>query len=892
MRRARGWMARLTGLFGRSRREREMAAELESHLAHHIDDNLRAGMTAEEARRQALIRLGGVEQAKELYRERHGIPLLEAFWQDVRYGARMLRKSPGFAAIAVLTMGMGIGANTALFTVVNSVLINPLPYRQPGQLVAVYMSTANSRKFAISYPNFLDWERGNRVFSEMAAFRFDVYDLTGMGEPQLVRVEMVSANFLPMLGVQPVVGRQFTAGENQLGGTPVALLSEEFWERKFGGARDVVGKTITLNNRVRTIVGVVPASFHYSNVAFDNQAAVYLPIGQWREHTFWDRRDPKKMDGVARLKAGVTLAQAQSNMDAIAAHLAQEYPNADKGTGVTLVPLKQDVVGNIRPFLLLLLGAVGFVLLIACVNVANLLLARSTGRTREFAVRAALGASKGRMIRQLLAESLLLAFAGGALGLALAAWGTQAALGLLPEALPRASEVHLGGAVLFFTLGLCVLAGLVFGIVPALRSSGADIQETLKEGGRGGSGTRHRTQRIFVAVEMALAVALLVGAGLMIRSLAKLWSVNPGYDPQHVMHFLLTAAQPIGSTTDEVNAAYRQIRERIESVPGVEGASLTAGATPIARGSQLPFWLEGEQKPATEAAMKTTLLYAVQEDYLKVMRIPLVRGRFLRPEDDAHSRTVCAIDEQFARLYFGHRDPIGQRVNLDLIDMSPEIVGIVGHVKQWGLASDARSPIQAQIYIANSQVPSKFVSLENRGSAIVVRTDGPPLAEVAPIRQALEQLNGNLIVSDVETMDGIIAGSLATRRFAMILLGLFAGIALVLACVGIYGVVSYLVGRRTHEIGIRTALGAQREDVLRMVLMDGARMALVGVAIGLVTSLGLTRLMSGMIFGVSAHDPLTFAGVCGLLVLVALAACYVPARRATRIDPVVALRSE
>jgi putative ABC transport system permease protein len=890
VRRVRAWFSRFVGLFGHARRERELAAELESHLALHMDDNLRAGMTAQEARREALMRLGGMEQTKELYRERRGILFVETLWQDMRYGLRMLRRAPGFALIAVLTMALGIGANTALFSVVNAVLINPLPYKQSDRLVAMYMSTSDSSKFAISYPNFLDWERDNRVFSAMAAFRFDVYDLTGMGEPELLRVEMVSASFFPMLGVKPVLGRQFTAGEDQLGGTPVALLSEGFWERKFGGARDVVGKTITLNDRVRTIVGVVPASFHYSNAAFDNKAEVYLPIGQWREHTFWDRRDPKKMDAVARLKAGVTLAQAQANMNAIAAHLAQQYPNADKGTGVTLLPLKQDVVGNIRPFLLLLLGAVGFVLLIACVNVANLLLARSTARTREFAVRAALGASKGRMIRQLLAESLLLAFAGGALGLALAAWGTQAALGLLPEALPRASEVHLGGAVLFFTLGMCVVAGLVFGIVPALKSSGADIQETLKEGGRGSSGTRHRTQRIFVATEMALAVVLLVGAGLMIRSLSKLWSVDPGYDPHHVMHFVLSVAQPLGTTTDVVNAAYRQIRERIESVPGIEAASLTAGATPIARGSQLPFWLEGEAKPATEAAMKTTLLYAVQEDYRKVMRIPLVRGRFLTPQDDAHSATVCVIDEQFARLYFGNRDPIGQRVNLDLIDMSPEIVGIVGHVKQWGLASDARSPIQAQIYIANSQVPSKFVSLENRGSAIVVRTDGPPLAEVSAIRHALEKLNGNLIVSDVQTMDGIIAHSLAARRFAMILLGVFAGIALVLACVGIYGVVAYLVGQRTHEIGIRTALGAQREDVLRLVLGEGARMALLGVGVGLAAALGLARLMAGMIFGVSAHDPVTFAAVCGLLVLVALLATYIPARRAARIDPVIALR--
>ncbi len=812
--------------------------------------------------------------------------------QDLRFGLRLHAKAPALAAIAIATLALGIGANTALFSVVNAVLINPLPYKQPNQLMALYSSDKDFHHSSISYPNFQDWRRDNQVFSDIAAFRSDIFMMTGRGRPDRVKVEMVSASFFPVLGIQPILGRQFTAKEDRVGGAPVVMIGEGFWKRKFGGERDIIGKTATLNDKVYTIVGVIPARFRYQSGNFHSHCDAYVPIGQWDAPLFRNRGTGMGMDAVGRLKPGVTLAEAKANMDAIAAHLAEQYPNTNKDTGIAVIPLKENVTGNIRPFLLMLLAAVGFVLLIACVNVANLLLARSTGRTREFAIRVALGASQGRVIQQLLTESVLLSLIGGALGLGVAAWGTKAALGVLPEALPRASDVQLDGHVLLFTLAASILSGILFGLAPALKTTKTDLHETLKEGGRGGSGRRHRTQRIFVAVEMALAVVLLAGAGLMIRSLVKLWSVNPGFDPHHVLTFGVGSGQPLGGTPDEVRAAFRQIRQQLASVPGVESASLSIGSTPMSGDSELPFWKTDEPKPTSQSAMKVSLFYAVQPDYFRVMKIPLIRGRLLTEQDNHRSAPVVVIDQQFARLYFGGQDPIGQRINLDLLNTSPEIVGVVGHLKQWGLASDSRSPIQAQMYFPISQTPDQFMPLLERGVGALVRTRGAPDAEVAPIRDHLAQFNSQLVMFDAETMNGIIADSLASRRFAMILLAVFAGLALVLACVGIYGVVSYLVGQRAHEISIRMALGAQRQDVLRMVLGEGAKMALAGVGIGLAVALALTHLMSKMLFGVSAHDPLTFLGVSAVLVLVALAACYRPAWRATRVDPATALRYE
>ena len=702
---------------------------------------------------------------------------------------------------------------------------------------------------------------------------------------------MVSAVFFSLLGVKPLVGRLFRPEEDQVGAQPVALISGGLWKRKFGSSPDEVGKNLTLNGVSYTVIGVIPADFRYQSGNF-HISDVYVPIGQWNDSTFRDRRAGMGMDAVGRLKPGVTLGQAQADMDAVAQHLSEAYPNADKGTGITLLPLKQDVVGDIQPFLLVLLAAVGFVLLIACVNVANLLLARSTGRAREFAIRSALGAGQSRVIRQLLTESLVLSCVGGSLGLLLVAWGTKAGIQLLPEALPRAQSVHIDSRVLLFTLAASVLAGIFFGLAPALKTSRADIHETLKEGGRGSSGARHRLQGLFVVVEMAMAVVLLVGAGLMIRSLAKLWSVNPGFDPHNAATFSLSYPTTLGATPDAIRASMRQLHDSVANVPGVQAASLSAGSMPLSGDSELPFWVEGQPKPPTEAEMKSALFYGVEPDFLKAMGIPLVRGRFLTPADNEHSPFVIAIDEQFARLFFAERDPIGQHVNFALFEKPAEIVGIVGHVKQWGLDENAQSPVQAQFYFPISQVPDQFMPLLARGAQFVVRTQGLPGIEMGPIRKALEKINREIVVFDTETLDTVVSDSLAARRFSMILLGIFAALALALSCVGIYGVISYLAGQRTHEIGIRMALGGQQSDVLRLILGQGAKMALLGVAAGTVGALALTRLMTKLLFGVSAYDPLTFLAVAGVLVAVALAACYIPARRAMRVDPLVALRYE
>ncbi len=816
---------------------------------------------------------------------------METLLQDIRYGIRMIATSPGFAAIVIITLALGIGANTALFSVVNGVLLNPLPYAQPDRLVAIYAKSKDFPQSSISYPNFLDWLRAQRTFSSMAAYREDQYNLTGMGEPERLKAEMISANFFSVLGVKPVTGRLFQAVEDQVGAQPVALISGGLWKRKFGSSPDAVGKTLTLNGVGYTVVGVIPADFRYQSGNFHN-SDVYVPIGQWNDSTFRDRRAGMGMDAVGRLSPGVTLQQAHADMDSVAQHLADAYPDADKGLGITLLPLKQDVVGNIRPFLLVLLAAVGFVLLIACVNVANLLLARSTGRTREFAIRAALGAGRGRVIRQLLTESLVLSFAGGAFGLLLAAWGTQAGIKLLPEALPRAQSVQIDAPVLLFTLAATVLAGIFFGLAPALRISREDLHGTLKEGGRGSSGARQRVQGFFVVLELAMALVLLVGAGLMIRSLAKLWSVNPGFDPRNVITFNLSYPTNLGSTPDAIRASMRQLHEAVAAVPGVEAASLTAGSMPMSGDSELGFWIEGQPKPTSEADAKSALFYAVEPEFLKTMGIPLRRGRFLTPEDNEHSPFVIVIDDQFAKLYFHGEDPIGQRVNFAILEKSAEVVGIVGHVKQWSLDGDARSPVQAQFYLPIFQIPDQFMPLLSRGADFVARTQGSPEIEMGPIRDSVKKVSGDIVFSGTQTLDSVISNSLSARRFSMILLGIFAALALLLSCVGIYGVVSYLVGQRTHEIGIRIALGAQRSDVLRLILGQGARMALIGVALGIAGSLALTRLMAKLLFGVSVYDPVTFLAVACLLTAVALAACYIPARRAMRVDPIVALRYE
>ena len=821
--------------------------------------------------------------------------MINTLWQDVRYAVRLLLKSPGFAIIAIITLGLGIGANTALFSVVNGVLLNPLPYPHPDRVVAVAGMAPGFGEASISYPDYLDWLRDNHSFSSLAAYRsFQSFNWTRQSDTERVSAVEVTANFFSTLGVRPILGRSFTPAEDQINGAPAVILSGGLWKTKFASSHAVIGKTMNLDGTDYTIVGVLPPSFYFCcrriNFVLSD---VYVPLGASNNPWMQDRKFHPGIRALGRIKQGVTLAQARADMNRIESNLASQYPEADKGEGTSVVPVKEEMVKDIRPFLLVLLAAVGFVLLIACVNVANLLLARSTGRAREFAIRAALGASQGRVIRQLLTESVLLAICGGALGLLLATWGTSAALAILPSTLPRSQNVRIDPHVLLFTVIVSLLAGILFGLAPALKTSHPDLHETLKEGGRGASGAKYRTQGIFVVVEMALAVVLLIGAGLTIRTLVGLWSVNPGFDPHNVLTFNVGFPS---STANEsaagIRATLRQVSNKIAAVPGVTAVSPMNGAFPMYEESDMVFWLDGTPKPATQDSMPDALWYIAGPDYLKVMHIPLLRGRFLGPQDDANSPDVCVIDEDLARKYFPNQDPIGKRLDFTQVFKQLQIVGVVGHVKEFGLDEDASSPIHEQFYTSSFQMPDNLIKAFFNSSGFVVRTDGSPDAFIGSIRNAVHGFNSKAVVFGTDTMDHIVSQSLASRRFAMILLAIFAGLALVLASIGIYGVISYIAGQRTHEIGIRIALGAQRSDILKIVLAQGAGLALIGVAIGLAASVGLTRLMTKVIYGVSTLDPLTFACVAIVLTLVALAACYIPARHAMRVDPMVALRYE
>ena len=874
----------------RARMEREMDDELRFHIERCTEDLVRKGIPIEEAKRRAQVELGAIEARKEECREALGLRLFDELRGDLRYAFRMLRKAPAFAIVAVFSLTIGIGANTALFSVVNGVLLNPLPYPDPDQLVALYTRMADGSPSTTSYPNFLDWEHYNHSFAAIAMYRPDSFSVTGTAESERIPVEMVSAGFFPLLGVQPVVGRTFLPAEDQLGASPVVMISDGLWKRRFGSSPDILGKPIMLNGSAYSIIGVIPANFHYYARNFQ-PSDLYFPICQYNVSGFRDRRITNGTDVVGRLKLGIGFKQAEADMRVLGQHLADQYPDADKGKGIKLVPLKQDVVGDIKPLLMILMGAVAFVLLIACVNVANLLLARSTQRTREMVIRTTLGASRGRVIRQLLIESILLAVIAGVLGCLVAFWGTKAGLRVLPDVLPRIEEVRIDQTVLLVMAAVSVIAGILFGLVPAIRISRPDLHEQLKEAGRGLSGQRHRTQNIFVVSEIALALVLLVGAGLMIRSLAAVWKIDPGFDYHHVLTAHVSFPPSI-STPDATRAMWREMDEQLRSVLGLKAVSLSVGATPMGNDNEIPFWVEGQPKPPNQTEMNWSITYFVQPDYLEVMKVPLKRGRFLTPQDNEHSPLVTVIDDQFARRYFGDRNPLGQRINIDILNWTAQIVGVVGHIKQWGLDENPSSSLQAQCYFSAFQIPDTFMPMLGNEAGISFRTEGTPSGQVSAIRHALSKVNSELVMYHSATMDEIVSGSLAQRRFSMILLGVFAALALLLACVGTYGVISYLAGQRIHEIGIRVALGAERRDVFRMVLRDGTTMAAAGIAIGLVASFALARLIANMLFGISAYDPFTLIGVVVLLGSVALTASYLPARRASRIDPMAALRYE
>jgi putative ABC transport system permease protein len=819
---------------------------------------------------------------------------MTALMQDLKFSLRMLAKSPAFTAVAVLTLALAIGANTALFSIVNGVLLNPLPYPQPDQLLTLHESKPNFNTGSISYPNFLDWQKQNHTLSAVAVSRAYSFSLTGLGPAEQAQAQFVTSDFFPILGVQPAAGRMFVSADDQRGAAPVALISAGFWKRKFGAAPDAIGKTLTLDGKQFTIIGIIPQDFDLMLDSF-SASEIYAPVVQWNNDLLFSRGAGLGFHGIGRLKPGVTIAQARADFAAITQNLAATYPDVDRGIGAALTPFKQRMLGSVQSILLVLFCAVGFVLLIACANVASLLLARSTARMREFAVRAALGAGKSRLIRQLLTESILLGAMGGSLGLLLASWGMRAALNALPDTLPRSGEIHIDMRVLLFTAAATLLAGIFFGLVPALKISRTNLQDSLKEGGRGSSGSRQRAHRILVVVEMALALVLLIGAGLALRTLVRLWNVNPGFNPRNVLTFGFSLSPSTLQTSPAaIRESFRAADSAVASTPGVQSVALSWGAFPMSGDDEWLFWRDHQPKPTTRDEMNWVIDYVVDPDYLQIMQTPLRSGRFFSARDDEMSPSVVVIDDVLARQYFPHENPVGKRLFLDIgqTNIQAQIIGVVAHVNQWGLDTDDTERLRSQLYFPFMQLPDPTMALAPTGMRMVVRTRTAAPGIFDSIRHSVQQVNSEQVVYGAQTMPEVISDSTATRRFSALLLGSFALVALLLSGIGIYGVISYLIGQRTHEIGIRMALGAQQSEVLRQVLGEGLKLAITGAGIGLAAAFALTRLMTILLYGVSPTDPLTFAAVATLLVAVALAACYIPARRAAAVDPMVALRHE
>ena len=816
---------------------------------------------------------------------------METLRQDVRYAIRQLRKNRGFTVVAVATLALGIGVNTVIFSVINGVLLSPLPFHHPEQIVTLHENKPNFEGGSLSYPNFRDWQKDNHSFSSMAIARVYAFSLTGAGDAEQLNGALVSSDFFSLLGVNPIMGRTFANGEDEVGAGPVAMISAGLWQRKFNSGDDILGKSIILDAKNYTVVGVIPPNFRLTIPGF-REGDVYVPIGQWTNPLLLKRGAGLGIHGIGRLKPSVSFEQARADMESVTRNLAAAFPEADKGITAKMVPLKRQIVGRVQSFLSVLLVAVGFVLLIACANVGNLLLARSTGRAREFAVRAALGATRGRVLRQVLTESVLLALVGGALGLLLSVWGTRAALGVLPSALPRSEQIGVDTHVLAFAAILSLFAGILFGLTPALKTSRANLHDRLKEAARGGSGVRHRAQNAFVAIEISLAVVLLIGAGLTIRSLIRLWSIDPGFNPHNAVTFGLSLPPSMmNAKPDQIRASFREFDANLASLPGVRGVSQVWGALPFNFDDEKLFLLEGQEKPANENDMNWAIDYIVEPGYLQAMAIPLQRGRFFTANDNERSPLVVVVDEVFVQKYFPHQDPIGKRIQINQFAQLAEIVGVVGHVRQWGLDTDDTHSLRSELYMACAQMPDDFIAMAPSGSTVVVRADGAA-GLVDAVRSVSAQMSSQQVIFGFQTMDSAVSQSLAARRFSMTVLVVFAALALVLASVGIYGVISYVVTQRAPEIGVRIALGAQPRDILFLILGGGGKLAAAGVAAGLAASLGLTRLMANLLYGVSVFDPTTFAGVALLLMLVALTACYIPARRAMRIDPMVALRYE
>jgi predicted permease len=883
-----------SALFRRSRVERDLDEELRAHIQDRASDLERSGVPHAEAERRARLEFGGYQKFKEEIREAQGTHLLETLIQDLRHAFRMLRKSSSFTTVAVLTLALGIGANTAIFSIVDAVLLRPLPFKNPSRLVMLWegIPEIGFPKVTDSAPDILFYEAQQKSFESVGAFQNEALDISGgAGDPERTVAARASASLFPLLGVSPLIGRTYTDTEDQSRAS-VVLLSYGLWQRRYAGDPDIVGKTVDLNRVPYTVLGVMPKGFVFPLASLqynDTPADVWVPMAFTKEElTGWGNHFNNSV--LCRLKPGVTIAQAQTEANLIAGRLLQQYPAdllkafPNSHVHLMLSSFREEVVGPVQTLLLVLMAAVGLVLLIACANVATLLLSRAASRSKEIAIRTALGASRGRLVRQMLTESLVLAIAGGAIGVLIAFWGTKGLLSLVPSSIPLPAAVSMGGSVLAFVAAICCVTAVVFGVAPAFQISAASLQGGLQEGGRSGTAghARRRLQGIFVTAEFALALVLLIGTGLLVRSFAKLLAANPGFRPGHVLTMNVPLPAKAYPKAAPVREFYQQVLQRVSALPGVKSDGIS---------TDLP--LNGNEHDALQVEGRAGKMPAVAVswvfgDYFSTMGIPFLRGRGFTPEDRAGSQNVALISEGAAKTIWPGQDALGKRFTV--AGGSQVIVGIVADVNEGALADKP----QPHVYISYLQTPDAFFEGDNqlRAMNIAVRTAGDPAALTSAVTAQVHSLDSGLAIAKIRTMDQEVASSVAAPKFNTFLLGIFSLAALFLAAIGIYGVLAYTVAQQSHEIGIRMALGAQQRDVMRLILVQGARLALVGVAIGLLAAFGLTRLMASLLYGISASDPLTFALVAAVLFAVALLACYIPARRAMEVDPMEALRHE
>jgi predicted permease len=868
--------------------EEQLDKELRFHLEQHTADLIARGCGPDEARRQARLAFAGPEQVKEQCRDARGTRWLEDLWQDFRYALRTLRQKPGFAVVALCTLALGTGATTLMFTVINGVLLKPLPYAEPDRLVTLQeqtdWSTHWGNLWAFTYPNFLDCKRESRSL-DMAAWRYSGGTVSGGRKAEYVDGFQISSNLFSVLGVKPLRGRAFLPEEDRPGAAPVAIVSYGLWQRLSGGNPSFIGMPLAFEGKPYTVVGIAPAGFRLGGDEVD----IFTPLGQNTERVMHDREAHPGIHVVARLHSAVTLVQAETELNLIGRGLAEQYPKSNKGRTFLPQPLRPDV-GDVRSTLWLLLGAVSLVLLIACVNVASLLLARAVSRERELAMRVALGAGRSRLVRQCLTESAVLSLAGGALGVLLAALGIHPFVKFWPGSLPRAEEIQLDWRVLFFALAASLVCGILFGLAPALRAPAQKLEQILRAGARTITGSSRRLHSSFVVSEIALAVVLLVSAGMLGRTLLHLSSLAPGVDIRNVLVTRMALSPATLANPARTRAAWNDVLDRARRVPGVQSIAMV-DTVPMREGNNtIGYWTTPALPPDNQQPL--VLASSVTPDYLKVMRIPLRQGRFFNDQDRMGGQSVVVIDDIMAQQAFGGQEPLGKHLWIGLDNDPLTVVGVVGHVRYWGPASDDQAHVRAQLYYPFAQVPDRFVHRWSDLMSIAVRTSIAPLSVVEPLRRALRGATGDQVLYEVNTMEQLATATLARQRFLLLLFGIFAGLALLLACIGIYGVLAYLTSQRVPEMGVRMALGATARDVMRLVLRQSFGMIFFGVGVGVCAAVAAGRLLDRSVAGMQPTEPLTFAIMISILVFAALFASFLPARRASRLDPVTALRQE